>query len=196
MRLTLAIRAVGGLALLALLGVLAAWKWWPKGGPAVVEDAGKLSSPSAPANTAAADPRRTIATAFRNVRPEVRYVGDDACFDCHPRLSTTYHRHPMGRSLASLGDYSDLECYDAASRNPFDAGGFRYAVERRGKQMIHQETAISASGTKVFETEAEVEFAVGSGQRARSYLINRDGYLFASSLSWYSQKGIWDLSPG
>jgi hypothetical protein len=44
--------------------------------------------------------------------------------------------------------------------------------------------------------EAEVQYVVGSGQRARSYLINRDGYLFASPLSWYSQKSIWDLSPG
>src|SRR5262249_32220694 len=43
--------------------------------------------------------------------------------------------------------------------------------------------------------EAEVHFAVGSGARARSYAVARDGYLFQSPLTWYPQGGRWDLSP-
>jgi predicted CXXCH cytochrome family protein len=44
--------------------------------------------------------------------------------------------------------------------------------------------------------EAEAAFAVGSGTRGRSYLINRDGYLFQSPVTWFGQKNRWDLSPG
>src|SRR5262249_2499656 len=44
--------------------------------------------------------------------------------------------------------------------------------------------------------EAEIAFAVGSGRRGRSYLIEHDGYLFQSPITWYPLKGIWDLSPG
>ena len=29
-----------------------------------------------------------------------------------------------------------------------------------------------------------------------SYLINHDGYLFQSPITWYPQKRMWDLSPG
>jgi Flp pilus assembly protein TadD len=102
----------------------------------------------------------------------------------------------MGRSLLPVANASPLERYDAAARNPFDAAGFRYTVELRGQQVVHKETAIDPSGTRLFDREAEIHFVVGSGERGRSYLINRDGYLFASPVSWYAQKGIWDLSPG
>jgi hypothetical protein len=44
--------------------------------------------------------------------------------------------------------------------------------------------------------DAEIAFVLGSGTRGRSYLLNRDGYLFQSPLSWYAQKSAWDLSPG
>src|SRR5262249_9230133 len=37
---------------------------------------------------------------------------------------------------------------------------------------------------------------IGSGTHGRSYLIDRDGYLFQSSISWYANKPGWDLSPG
>ncbi|HEV3260494.1 MAG TPA: tetratricopeptide repeat protein, partial [Gemmataceae bacterium] len=44
--------------------------------------------------------------------------------------------------------------------------------------------------------EAEVQFVLGSGTRGRTYLVNRDGYLFESPISWYRQAHAWDLSPG
>jgi Flp pilus assembly protein TadD len=46
------------------------------------------------------------------------------------------------------------------------------------------------------DSETEVHYAVGSGSHGRSYLINRDGYLFQSAITWYPQKGVWDLAPG
>jgi tetratricopeptide (TPR) repeat protein len=195
MKLTPRFPTVCALALLVLLGMWAARKWWPIGGSGMIVAPGQ-PPPVARPDTAPADPRRTFATPYRNVRPEVNYVGDEACSVCHPRQSTSYHNHPMGRSLSSVVRASPLERYDRAARNPFDAAGFRYAIERRGERVFHKETAIDPSGTTEFEMEAEVQFVIGSGERGRAYLINRDGYLFASPLSWYSQKGIWDLSPG
>jgi predicted CXXCH cytochrome family protein len=44
--------------------------------------------------------------------------------------------------------------------------------------------------------EAEVKYALGSGTRGVSYLIEREGRLFQSPISWYRQKNRWDLSPG
>jgi hypothetical protein len=121
-------------------------------------------------------------------------VGDEACAGCHRALFKTYRQHPMGRSLASVA--ATRERYDEAAHNPFDAFRFRYQVARRGDQVYHSETAVDGQGRVLAEGQAEVHFAVGSGQRGRSYLINRDGYLFMSPITWYPQKGIWDLSPG
>ena len=42
----------------------------------------------------------------------------------------------------------------------------------------------------------EVHYVVGSGQRGRSYFIDRGGVMFLSPISWYSQQNRWDLSPG
>jgi hypothetical protein len=183
-------------AVLFLFLLLAAWKWFHKDeSPSVATTAERFSGHTIH-NAPAADPRLTFSTPYLNVRPEVKYVGDDACAACHQRISETYHRHSMGRSLSPIAAALALERYDEAAHNPFEAAGFRYTIERRGDHVLHKETASDASGKTLTETEAEVQFAIGSRARGRSYVVNRDGYLFASPISWYPQKGIWDLSPG
>jgi len=37
---------------------------------------------------------------------------------------------------------------------------------------------------------------IGSGTRGRSYLCARDGSLWQSAASWFSEKQVWDISPG
>jgi tetratricopeptide (TPR) repeat protein len=41
----------------------------------------------------------------------------------------------------------------------------------------------------------DVQYALGSGTRGRSYLIERDGFLFQSPISWYAGTKTWDLAP-
>ena len=65
-----AAQALIGLAAAAVLVALAVGalaRWWPK------PDAAPTSTDN--------DPRRTFNTPFRNVRPEVQYVGDQTCGD-------------------------------------------------------------------------------------------------------------------
>ena len=47
--------------------------------------------------TVAADPRLAAATPYRNVRPDVRYVGDAVCAGCHHDIAKTYRHHPMAQ---------------------------------------------------------------------------------------------------
>lgn len=143
-----------------------------------------------------ADPRVAFATPFLNVRPDVKYMGDVNCALCHVEKAESYHRHPMGRALAAVGQEVPLERYDAAAHNPFDEAGFVFGVERREGRMLHKVTRRNDAGKTVSDFTSEVAFILGSGTRGRSYLVNRDGYLFQSAISWYSQKGIWSLSPG
>ncbi|MBO0697614.1 MAG: hypothetical protein J2P46_04410, partial [Zavarzinella sp.] len=69
--------------LLAGAGTVA-YVFWPSRngagpGPAAADD------PPPP------DPRLTFDTPFRNVRPDVAYVGDAACAPCHQDLCDTFH---------------------------------------------------------------------------------------------------------
>ncbi len=141
------------------------------------------------------DPRLTYATPYRNVHPETRYVGTAVCAGCHPKEAESYRQHPMGRSLAPVTQASALPD-DRNKGNPFEADGFRYQVEQQGERLFHRQTCLGSDGAVLTDVRVEVDFVVGSGERARSYLINRDGYLYQSPISWFADRQTWGLSPG
>jgi predicted CXXCH cytochrome family protein len=72
----------------------------------------------------------------------------------------------------------------------------QYTIEDRHGSVFHKATRRDADGNLLAEIEAEVKFALGSGTRGISYLIERDGFLFQSPIAWFAQKGRWDISPG
>jgi Tfp pilus assembly protein PilF len=177
---------VAGAAVAVLLPMVLAGVWWAGRDPAA-------TSGVAPAG-AAPDPRLTLATPFLNVRPSVKYVGDQACADCHVEESKHYRQHPMGRSLAPVAAAGAMERFEAAS-NPFGAAGLRYGIERRDDRVFHREWTADPREKVLAEHNAEVQFTVGSGANARSYLVNHDGFLFESPITWYVRGERWDLSP-
>lgn len=155
---------------------------------------GPGGNPSDPAPGQPAPLAALTASPFHNTRPGVAYVGDRKCLECHPEHKT-YHDHPMGRSLFRAADAPPLEKFDAAPE-AFRAGPFRFQVIRDGTKHVHREWCEDARGNVVAEQRVEVDYAVGSGSQARSYLYNRDGFLFESPVTWYALKGAWNLSPG
>jgi hypothetical protein len=168
-------RAWSAAIVLAAAVALLAWAIWPR---RIADEA-----------VASDDPRLSYPTPYRNVHPQVRYVGDRACAGCHTEIAETYRHHPMGRALAPVETASPIERYDAKANNPFRAGQLSYTVERRGARVRHRESAGPVA------LQVEVAFALGSGARARSYLIDRDGYLFQSPVTWYPHARRWELSP-
>jgi Cytochrome c554 and c-prime len=78
----------------------------------------------------------------------------------------------------------------------FEAGDSRFSIERRGEREFHKETQLDGEGRVVAEVEAEITYALGSGTRGVSYLLEHDGRLFQSPIAWYGQKRKWDLAPG
>src|SRR5262249_51198771 len=65
----------------------------------------------------------------------------------------------------------------------------------RERLEFHQ-VAHDEKGVIVYDLATPVDFALGSGTRGYSFLTNRDGYLFQAPVSWFSQKLLWDVSPG
>jgi hypothetical protein len=150
-----------------------------------------------PAAPVPPDPRLDYAGPFLNVRPEVRYVGDAACDECHADKAESYRQHPMGRSLLPISDVLGRAPHGPAKlEGQFEAFESRFRVERRGEQVWHRQTRLDAAGRPIYTQDHEVGYVIGSGTRGHSYLSERDGFLFQTPVSWFSQKGVWDLSPG
>jgi hypothetical protein len=173
----------GGVVL--LLAVAGAYQFWPASAP---------PNPDGPPPSAPLPP--LTPSPFANTKPGVAYIGDESCATCHPDHVASYHRHSMGQSLFTTAEAPPLERFEAAAGNPMQSGRFRFQVVRDGSRVVHKEWCEDARGTVVAAVESEIAFAVGSGAHARSYIHARDGFLFQSPLTWYTQKGRWDLSPG
>ncbi len=198
------------LAVAMLLGGAAgvgAWLW-TRPGPAPTPD------PVAPVAPMPLDPRLTSPAHYRNVRPDVAYVGSERCAGCHREIAAQYRQHPMGRSLAPLGDaaapekgtgplnakgpvpFSGWGKMAPKPWQPFDALGLHYRIEQRGDSLWHVESKQDAEGKEVAAQAEQVRYVMGSGTRGRSYLIERAGRLYQSPISWFTEEARWDLSPG
>lgn len=140
-----------------------------------------------------ADPRVAFATPYRNVRPDVKYLGDTACTPCHESIARTYHQHPMGRSAewVSRGPAS----HATGPNNPFASLGYTLRVERMGESVRHL-VGLAEGGADSPVYSVTADLAIGSGTHGRSYLTTDRGAVWQSPVSWFAQPGRWDVSPG
>lgn len=123
-------------------------------------------------------------------------AADAKCGDCHADIVAAYSKHPMGRSLAKAAAADPLETYGAEAHLPCADGAYHYEVSLAGDRMIHRERRFNAAGESVTASERPIAYAVGSGRRGRSYLIQDHDRLFMSPLTYYPPHQRWDLSPG
>jgi hypothetical protein len=122
------------------------------------------------------------------------YAGSLTCVECHQEICEKYVSHPMNHAMDGMPQDRPLEKFDQVV---FPEGKLlQYRVEQRDKRLVHHETLTSAEGKVIYDLAEPIAFALGSGQRGRSYLIKKDGLLFQSPIGWYSGAQKWDLSPG
>ena len=149
-----------------------------------------------PSARRADDPRLSYAGPYKNIHPDVPYVGDEKCAACHEEIARSYRQHPMGRSLLPIASIAARQRYDASLHNPFEALDTLFQVVRQGERIVHRQIGRDDKGQSIYELDMPVQYVLGSGTRGHSYLSERDGYLIQTPISWYSQKRIWDKSPG
>jgi cytochrome c-type biogenesis protein CcmH/NrfG len=122
------------------------------------------------------------------------YVGSHVCAECHAEIAETYSRHPMGQSLHPAPEAPAVEDFDEAT---FAVGdGRSYRIELDEGVPRHHEMARDRQGRELYDQGVPIDYIIGSGHRGRSYVLDRDGWLFQSPIAWYSQEGRWGLSPG
>lgn len=199
-------RWLAGLLLLALIAGVA-WSWWSNQNAQPKRTLGKANHDSeaeafelkpfvGPEPEPTVDPRTTYQGPYRNVDPTAQYVGDQACAECHSEIEHTFRLHPMGHSAEWLGDSPPIEKFDSAATPSIDAQGYHVSVEPHGTMLRQIVERPDNDGAVIGALALDTNFAVGSGTRARSYLAVQDGAAWQATLTWYSQAGRWDLSPG
>ena len=135
---------------------------------------------------------RITPSSFRNTSPEARYVGSDACTDCHTDehesyLATTHSRALASIDLAAVPD--DTEYFHAVS-------GRWYRVYRQDGQLRHCEYIKTRDDQEVILNDHQIDYVLGSGNHSQTYLLEVDGFLMESPIHWFTAPNKWDMSPG
>lgn len=189
---------------LSLLVVFALFGWWvsrwinrpspPRGDDPLVEAFVEDFPP---------DPRLDPNLVWENARPDVAYVGDSACQVCHAGICDTYHKgHPMAYSSSFAGKpdaagRKGIEEFGPSNHTGFIQDQIRFSVSASGDGGYQQkEEYLDENGQVLAVRDFDYSIAIGSGQRGRSFLFDRNGWLFQTTMSWYSKDRIWDISPG
>ncbi|MGD2069457.1 MAG: multiheme c-type cytochrome, partial [Gemmatimonadota bacterium] len=123
-------------------------------------------------------------------------VGDTACVSCHADLVESFHRTNHHRSVSVFRGRDAPE--DVSDPSPVynAATDLHYVAFARGDTLFQRELRTDSAGDVVHERVHAASRVIGSGNATRSYLLDTGGYVTEMPLTWYVQRGVWDMSPG
>src|SRR6201996_441247 len=110
---------------------------------------------------------------------------DIKCAACHKEIYDSSQATPMARaSGAAIDGLLPGEFTHALS-------GVRYRLFLRdGRAWLSYDRPDGK-----LKGEQELSYFVGSGQRGRTYLFQKEGFWFESPVNWYSNQRVWDMNP-
>lgn len=127
-----------------------------------------------------------------NAKPGVKYVGSEACVECHQDQHKTFLETAHSKSMERVDP--DKEIGTAKFRHPLSMND--YEVETRDGRLFHREIQRGAGGEELSTTEREIVFTIGSGTHGKSYVYREGNFFGQSPLSWYEESNQWAMSPG
>ncbi len=139
--------------------------------------------------------KKEAVSQYLNHNDTVKYVGIETCRSCHNDIYKTFIETGMGQSFdlatetKSAADFSKKHLvYDKYS-------DLYYAPSKRDNNIYITEFRLQGKDT-VYKRTERVDYIIGSGQHTNSHMMNVNGYIYQMPLTWYAQKGKWDLPPG
>jgi len=132
------------------------------------------------------------ASPFQNTQPDVAYVGSERCRDCHESQFDTFQltAHSRSMSVVDPGTEPPDAVFDHA------LSGRRFHVYRRDGQLFHRESAPQPDGSEHVVADWPLKYLVGSGRFSRTYLVDQEGTLTESPVTWFASLDRWEMSPG
>jgi hypothetical protein len=121
------------------------------------------------------------------------YAGSAACAACHKDIYQSYTVTPMARSSGRVGQDDFRENLNASQfRHEESEANYRISKDRDGLWLLFDRESPEGD----VRGRRRLDYFIGSGAAARSYLFLQDGFLFQSPVTYYSARGKWAMSPG
>jgi tetratricopeptide (TPR) repeat protein len=132
---------------------------------------------------------------YLNHNDTVHYVGINTCKQCHMEIYKTFIQTGMGQSFGaatkskSSGKFNHKALvYDRFLNFWYHPFWDRDSLKITEFRMDGRDT--------VYKRTEKVDYIIGSGQHTNSHLFSTNGYLHQMPMTYYTQKGEWDLPPG
>ena len=122
------------------------------------------------------------------------YAGSEACAPCHAGIFRSFMRTPMAHSSGLVGTAEANERFEGAEFSDAQRA-FSYTVGRDGAKYYFDFRQTRASAQPI-SGRRQLDYFVGSGHAARSYLMNVDGFLYEAPVAYYTNTGTWNSAPG
>lgn len=120
------------------------------------------------------------------------------CAGCHRDVWDTYRRTGMARSFYRPSPEKTVE--DFSTRNTYyhKPSDSYFTMLQRGGEYYQRRHQIDSRGNQVNVMEKRIDYIMGSGNHARTYLYRTPtNTLIELPLGWYSEKGgYWAMNPG
>jgi tetratricopeptide (TPR) repeat protein len=126
------------------------------------------------------------------------YVNPALCANCHQKIARSYGLTGMGRSFSRPRAENIVEDYQARNTLYHRASDRYYTMIARDGRWFQRRHQIGFDSGETNIVEMSIDYAIGSGNHARSYLHRTgEGKLVELPVTWYSENnGAWAMSPG
>ncbi len=129
---------------------------------------------------------------------ENRYVDARICASCHGRIARDYLQTGMAQSLFRPTSANTVEDYSKSNEFYHPLSDTHFSMIVRDGAYYQRRWQIGFDEKETNVEESKVDYVLGSGNHARSYLHRTArGTLIELPLGWYAEKGgSWAMSPG
>jgi cytochrome c-type biogenesis protein CcmH/NrfG len=126
------------------------------------------------------------------------YTDSKRCAACHRDIAADYARTGMARSFYIPRAANTIEDYVKTAEYYHALSDSRYAMTIRNGEYFERRWQLDARGKEINTEELKIDYVMGSGNHARSYLHRTErGMLIELPLGWYPDKGgKWGMVPG
>ena len=126
------------------------------------------------------------------------YLGGAACAGCHAGIAEEFLRSGMGRSFVRMTDATAIADFEDSNEFLHAASSRHYRMWREDGSYFMRRWQVGSDGREENVVERRIDYAVGSGFKARTYLSRTEsGELLQLPVGWYSERGgFWAMNPG
>jgi Cytochrome c554 and c-prime len=123
----------------------------------------------------------------RRVPAGTEFAGDQACGECHKKMTGLYAQTGMALAMESVGDSRVLVQNPRLSMR---VGPYLYEIKRNGKQSSYSVT----DGKETISLP--IAYVFGQGRMGQTYLLQHEGKFYESLVSYYNEPKGLDFTIG